>query len=65
MKKKCLTNLQGGYLCDIIHIEKEKERMLKKLFLTGIFVVSTSVPVLSYGDYITNSSSCDYATLNT
>lgn len=39
--------------------------MLKKLFLTGIFVVSTSVPVLSYGDYITNSSSCDYATLNT
>ena len=65
MKKKCLTNLQGGYLCDIIHIEKGKERMLKKLFLTGIFVVSTSVPVLSYGDYITNSSSCDYATLNT
>ena len=64
-EKKCLTNLQGGYLCDIIHIEKEKERMLKKLFLTGIFVVSTSVPVLSYGDYITNSSSCNYATLNT
>lgn len=65
MEKKCLTNLQGGYLCDIIHIEKGKERMLKKLFLTGIFVVSTSVPVLSYGDYITNSSSCNYATLNT